>query len=305
MAATPLGHLGELTPRLAKVLAGPAHLYAEDTRRARILLTHLSLRRPVTPLHAHNERAQTAALLARLAAGDDCVLMTDAGTPAISDPGAQVAAAAHRAGLRVAALAGPSALAVALSVAGFVHAPHGSWFAGFLPTTPAARARQVSALLHFGGSSVVFESPRRIANLVAALARQAPAREAVLCRELTKMHEEVRRRPLAVLAQELTDTPARGEITLVVGPASTVEAAAEAGAGAAGNASVEASAAPGAGGAGLAAAAPDDGALRGALGRCRAQGMRPSEAARMVALVLGVPRGRIYKLAQDEAARSG
>ena len=269
LIATPLGNLEDLSPRAAAALATVGWLYAEDTRRSRQLLSHLGLRRRLHSLHAHNERSRTEAILAHLAAGDSVGLVTDAGTPVVSDPGAEVVAAVHAAGFQVTPIAGPSALTAALSVAGFmVAAP--VQFHGFLPARGSALTAALAALAAAPTVAVFFESPRRLATCLARLAELQPAREAVICRELTKLHEEVRRGPLAALAAWAAASEVRGEITVVLGP---------------GTAAV--------------VLAPGDEVPQAALGRCLAAGLSPRDAATAVAAILELPRRAVYRLAHD------
>ncbi|MFH1468705.1 MAG: ribosomal RNA small subunit methyltransferase I [Pseudomonadota bacterium] len=217
VAATPLGNLQDASPRLIAALGAADLIFAEDTRQARKLCSALGVATPrALSSHAHNEHQRVEAGLAALREGRTVLLLSDAGTPCISDPGQPLVAAAHAEGLPVFGLPGPSAPAVALSVSGLPAAP--SCFLGFPPRKAGERERLLREALGWGMTLVLFEAPGRTARLVAELAALAPGREACLCRELTKLHEENLRRPLPALAAELAERELRGEVTLVVGP---------------------------------------------------------------------------------------
>jgi len=215
VVATPLGNLGDLSPRAARALAEADLVAAEDTRRTLPLLTHLGLSKPMVSSHKFNEAAGLAGLLNTLAEGKTIALVTDGGTPAISDPGHRLVAAAHAAGHAVVAIAGPSAVAAALSVAGF---PADRFrFAGFLPAAAAARRRALAALATEPETLVFYEAPHRVLKALDAMIEALGDREAALCRELTKLHEEVLRAPLSAIRASLAARDAiRGEIVLVV-----------------------------------------------------------------------------------------
>jgi len=215
LVATPIGTLGDLSPRAREVLAGAAVIAAEDTRTARRLLAAAGLRAPeLLALHGHNE-AEVGERVAERARAEEVVLVSEAGTPGISDPGAMVVSAAHRLGVPVRSVPGPSALAAALAAAGFPAAP--STFLGFAPRK--GRTRWARAALERGETAVVFEAPNRVVDLLERLAALQPERQACLCRELSKAFEEVRRDSLAALAGEFAARDAvRGECVLVIGP---------------------------------------------------------------------------------------
>jgi 16S rRNA (cytidine1402-2'-O)-methyltransferase len=217
VVATPIGNLADLTLRAIHVLALADAVAAEDTRVAGRLLAHLGLAKPLVALHAHNERAASAAVLARLAAGERVALVSDAGTPAVSDPGALLVDAAARAGHAVLPIPGPSSALAALSVAGDVHG-RGFRFFGFLPARGGERAGALEALAADAGTLVLFEAPHRIDALAARLAALAPLRRVTLARELTKQFETVVTLPAAELPGWL-DADAnrrRGEFVLVL-----------------------------------------------------------------------------------------
>lgn len=216
VAATPLGNLGDATPRLAAELAGADVVAAEDTRRLRTLVAGLgvTLTGRVVSYHEGNERTRTDELIAALRAGSRVVLVTDAGTPAVSDPGYRLVAAAAAAGLAVTTVPGPSAVTAALAVAGL---PVDRWcFEGFLPRRAGERRTRLAELAGEPRTLIFFEAPHRLAATLGDLAAAFGAdRPAAVCRELTKLHEEVRRGRLGELAGWAAN-PVRGELTLVV-----------------------------------------------------------------------------------------
>ena len=218
VCATPLGHLGDLSHRLADCLKDVAAVFAEDTRRSRVLLDHMGLKKPLHSLHAHNERSRTHHVLEMLGAGQDVAVLTDAGTPVVSDPGADVVAAAHAAGFRVSPIPGPSALTAALLVSGFALGHTPVWFVGFLATRGKERAQMLDQLVNHRGTAVLFESPQRLGRTLTEIAELMPEREACVCRELTKVYEEVRREALPALAAWANAATVRGELTVVLGP---------------------------------------------------------------------------------------
>lgn len=210
VCATPIGNLGDVTARVVDALASADLVACEDTRRTRTLLDHLGLRARTTSLHEHNEAARAGELLARVAAGETVVLVSDAGMPVVSDPGARLVAAARDGGHRVEVLPGASAPATAIATAGL---PADRWrFVGFLPR----RADEILAVLRSAETTVAFESPRRLAATLAAIVADEPARPVCVCRELTKLHEEVVRGPASEVAARFPDGAVRGEVTLVV-----------------------------------------------------------------------------------------
>lgn len=219
MVATPIGHLADASPRLKRALEEADLVLAEDTRRTRALLSHLGLSRPLLSLHAHNEARRLDGLLARLKAGQTLALVSDAGTPLVSDPGMLLVAAALRSGIRVSPVPGPSAVTAALSVSGF---PADRFrFEGFLPSAAPARRRRFAALARATETIVFYEAPHRLlATLADASEAFGAAREAVLAHELTKLHETVIRAPLGVHVEQLlqADEPPRGEYVLIVSP---------------------------------------------------------------------------------------
>ena len=217
VVGTPIGNLGDLTPRAAEALRTADLVVAEDTRLAQRLLAHVGARRPTSAFNEHNAAERLPALLARLAAGEMLALTTDAGMPGVSDPGAQLVAAARAAGASVEVLPGPSAVTAAMAASGVEAA--GFLFGGFLPARPAStRAATLERLLAAAATSglplVVFEAPHRIGALLADLARRVPTARVAACREMTKLHEEVVLGSPAEVGASLHDQ--RGELTVVI-----------------------------------------------------------------------------------------
>lgn len=217
VVATPIGNLDDITRRAVAVLGSVAAIAAEDTRRTAQLLTHLGLRRPLISLHEHNESARTDRLLERLAAGENLALVSDAGTPLVSDPGYRLVRAARTAGLPVLAVPGPSSVTAALSVAGL---PTDRFrYEGFLPARTSARRRRLTELAAVDCTLVLLESSHRVAAALADLAQVlGGGREAVLARELTKAFETVRLDRLDALAEWVVADPdqQRGEHVILV-----------------------------------------------------------------------------------------
>ncbi len=217
LVATPIGNLGDVTLRALEVLAGADVIACEDTRVTRKLTERYGIATPLTPYHEHNAAEARPTLLARLAAGEVVALVSDAGTPLISDPGYKLARAAQEAGHPVTAIPGASSVLAALSVAGLP--TDRFFFEGFLPAKHAARQKRIAALAAVPATLVLFESGQRLAATLADLVQGLGARSAAVCRELTKLHEEVRRDDLATLAHEYSGgAETRGEIVIVVAP---------------------------------------------------------------------------------------
>jgi len=216
IVATPIGNLVAITLRRLAALAGADLIACEDTRVTRKLLDRYGIATPLTPYHDHNAAAARPKLLRRLAEGAAIALVSDAGTPLVSDPGFKLVRAAQEAGHAVTALPGASAPLAALTVAGLPTDQF--FFAGFLPPKQAARRARIAELARIPATLVLFEAGPRIAATLADLAARLGGREAALCRELTKMHEEIRRGDLATLAQSCAANEVRGEIVLVIAP---------------------------------------------------------------------------------------
>ncbi|GAA1528574.1 16S rRNA (cytidine(1402)-2'-O)-methyltransferase [Nocardioides humi] len=267
LAGTPIGQVGDAPPRLAEELAAADVVAAEDTRRLRRLVTDLGIELSgrVVSYFEGNEAARTPALVEALVGGERVVLVTDAGMPSVSDPGYRLVAAAVEAGIRVTAVPGPSAVLTALAVSGL---PVDRFcFEGFLPRKAGERARRLADLATEQRTLVFFEAPHRIAAALEAMRDAFGAdRAAVVCRELTKTHEEVRRDALAALVDWAADG-VRGEVTIVV-----------------------AGATPGAG------MATDPDSLRAAVAGLVESGMRSKDAIAVVAGQAGLPKRDVYQV---------
>ena len=224
VVATPIGNMGDVSARARQALESAAAVAAEDTRHTGTLLQALGISKPLLSLHAHNETQRVPELLARIAAGETIALVSDAGTPLLSDPGYELVRAAAEAGVEVEAIPGPSAITAALAVAGL---PVSRFcFEGFLPTRERERRAHLGQLAGETRTLVFFEAPHRIAATLADLAAElGNERRAVVARELTKAHETIYRGTLAELAQRSVkeDNFARGEITLVVAGAARAD----------------------------------------------------------------------------------
>jgi 16S rRNA (cytidine1402-2'-O)-methyltransferase len=275
LVATPIGNLGDITLRALAVLARADVIYCEDTRHSRTLAAHFRLRAPLKPYHEHNGAVQRPRILAELEQGRCVALISDAGTPLVSDPGFKLVREAVEAGHRVESLPGPSAALAALTSSGL---PTDTFFfAGFLPPRSAARRTRIEELARVPSTLVFYEAPQRLAESLADLAAVLGARDAAVARELTKLHEEVRRASLAELASHYAGNEARGEIAIVVGPPGEREVS--------------------------------DADIATALERALAD-MRLKDASKAVAEALGVARGRVYDIglqmrsAADGAART-
>ncbi|MBX3202123.1 MAG: 16S rRNA (cytidine(1402)-2'-O)-methyltransferase [Labilithrix sp.] len=215
VVATPIGNLGDVTVRAIEVLKACDRIAAEDTRQTRKLLSHLGIGgKPTTALHAHSGEREVAMVVDALATGESVALVTDAGTPSVSDPGDALVKGAIAAGIRVVPIPGPSAALAALVASGLAGGG-GFRFVGFLPRDGAARHEAVGKVCATPEPVILFESPERTAATLAELAEATPDRAACVARELTKLHEELVRGTLASLAQE-RDTW-RGEVAIVLG----------------------------------------------------------------------------------------
>jgi 16S rRNA (cytidine1402-2'-O)-methyltransferase len=217
LVATPIGNLGDISLRALELLAGADCIACEDTRVTRKLIERYGIATPLTPYHEHNAAAARPKILARLTQGQAVALVSDAGTPLISDPGYKLVRAASEAGVTVTAVPGASALLAALSVAGLP--TDRFFFEGFLPPKLAARQKRIAQLAVMPATLVMFESGPRLAATLSDLAAAMGPRGAAICRELTKLHEEIRRGDLASLAREYAaGAETRGEIVIVVAP---------------------------------------------------------------------------------------
>jgi len=264
IVATPIGNLGDLTVRAADVLRRADLILAEDKRVTAKLLAHIGATARMQAYHDHSSAADRERVLGRLA-GEAVALVSDAGTPLISDPGYKLVRAARAAGLPVHTLPGPSAAIAALTLAGL---PTDRFlFAGFLPAKAKARAEVVTELAGLRATLVFYESGPRLAEALAALTDGLGPRDAAVVREISKLHEECVTGTLAQLAERYRETPPRGEIVIVVGPPAEAEPA---------------------------SAEDLDAALRTALASQSA-----SRAAALVAEQLGIPRKRAYARALE------
>jgi 16S rRNA (cytidine1402-2'-O)-methyltransferase len=215
---TPIGNLDDVTLRVLATLRQADVVACEDTRHTRLLLDRHAISAPLMSFHEHNERARAHELLARVRDGALVALVSDAGTPLVSDPGFELVQECIAAGLALEVLPGPSAVTTALVASGL---PAERWaFVGFLPRVRGELLELLGAAAH---TLVAFESPRRLAGTLGALAQEHPQRPVVVCRELSKLHEEVRRGPAIELTAHYREHPPRGEVVLVVGAAAAAE----------------------------------------------------------------------------------
>jgi 16S rRNA (cytidine1402-2'-O)-methyltransferase len=265
IVATPIGNLRDVTLRALDVLTAADVIACEDTRVTRKLLDHFGIATPLTPYHEHNAAAARPRLLERLAAGEVVALVSDAGTPLVSDPGFKLVREAREAGHAVIAVPGASAALAALTVAGLP--TDRFFFEGFLPPKDGQRANRIAAIAAIPATLILYETGPRLARTLAALGAGLGPREAAICRELTKLHEEVRRGDLVSLAQAYeAGAEIRGEIVIVIAPPAE--------------------------GAGRADAAETDALLRQALTRTSVK-----DAVSEVAAATGRPRREIYQRA--------
>lgn len=263
VVATPIGNLEDVTLRALRVLREVDVVAAEDTRQVRKLLDHYGIRTQVTSYHEHNERARAAQLLAALQAGRSVALVSDAGTPLLSDPGYHLVRACAQAGIPVVPVPGPSAVTAALVASGLP--TRRFLFVGFPPRKGPARRKFFAELRDQQATLVLFESPQRLADCLRDLLETLGDRQVAVCRELTKVHEEVRRGSVSEVLESVKAQPVRGEVTVVVE--------------------------------GAAASQPDTGRVEDALRERLARGEGVREAAEAVARTFGLPRGPLYRLA--------
>jgi len=213
IVATPIGNLEDITLRALRVLKEVDLIAAEDTRHTRKLLSHYGIRTPLISYHAHNQASRGPALIRRLEAGENVALVSDAGTPGFSDPGADLVARAWEAGVRVEAIPGPAAGVAAVSLSGF---KGDILFVGFLPRGQGRRLKMLEALASEPRVIILYESPRRLARTLTEIAGTMPLREVLVVRELTKKFQETWRGPVADIAVELQEVEIRGECALVL-----------------------------------------------------------------------------------------
>lgn len=270
IVSTPIGNLGDLSPRAAETLRGADRILAEDTRRTRVLAEHAGARAPLVSLHQHNEAERTGRVLAWLDAGETLALVSDAGTPLVSDPGGRLVRAVAERGHVVVPIPGPSAALAALVGSGF-GADRFS-FLGFPERKGGARTALLARVAGAREPVVLFESPQRLERLLGDLAEACGAeREVAVARELTKVHEEFVRGTLSEVAAYYRQHPPRGEVSVVVGPADASPASEE---------DVEEEARR---------------VARTLLG----EGMKPSAVAREVAGRLAIGRNAAYRIVHD------
>jgi 16S rRNA (cytidine1402-2'-O)-methyltransferase len=270
LVATPIGNLGDLSPRAVAELTTADVIAAEDTRRTRTLLTHAGIPAAgrLRAVHAHNEHVEAERIVGQIRDGARVVYVSDAGTPGVSDPGERLVRACVHEGLAVEVVPGPSAVLAALVVSGLPTTPF--VFEGFLARKGGARNERIAAMRSATATTVLFESPLRVGATLAELRDALGAeRPAVLARELTKLHEEVRRGTLAELTDSVATNAPRGECVIVIGPAVR------------GDTRVTVA----------------DADIRAALERALAAGASKRDAAAGVAASLGVAKRRAYELA--------
>ena len=265
VVGTPIGNLGDLSPRAAEALADCDFIAAEDTRVTVKLLNHLGIKKPMISYFEHNKRERGELICARLEAGETCALVTDAGMPAISDPGQLLVAQCHERGIPVTVVPGPSAVVSALALSGL---PTGRFtFEGFLSTAKKSRREHLDAIRGESRTMVFYEAPHKLPSTLRDLAGALGERRIALVREITKIHEEVIRTTLPEAAARFAEGGARGEFVLVI---------------------------EGAAPAALSAETPEDLAVQAR--EWIKEGMSVSEAAKKAAAVGGFRKGDIYKL---------
>jgi 16S rRNA (cytidine1402-2'-O)-methyltransferase len=216
LLCTPIGNLGDLTLRAVEALRNCDGVIAEDTRRAGLLLAHLETRKPLVSFHEHNEERRLPELIARLREGQKLVLVTDAGTPSVSDPGFRLVRACIAESIDHTVLPGASAVTTALAGSGLPPVPF--YFGGFLPSSGSGRRNELKKAAGLGMTAVYFESPHRLSDCLADLSGIMPGCLLSVCRELTKIHEEYRQGHPAELVSHYQSHPPRGEVTLVIDP---------------------------------------------------------------------------------------
>jgi 16S rRNA (cytidine1402-2'-O)-methyltransferase len=216
LVATPIGNLSDISLRALSVLARTPLIAAEDTRHSKKLLSHFGIDTPLTPYHEHNAERERPKLLARLRQGYAVALISDAGTPLVSDPGYKLVREALDEGLMVTSIPGPSAALAALTSAGL---PTDTFlFAGFLPPKTGQRQSRLAVLKDVPATLILFETPPRLAKALTDMAEVLGSRDAVIARELTKLHETVLRGTLETLAQQIANEPPKGEVVVVIAP---------------------------------------------------------------------------------------
>jgi len=216
LISTPIGNLGDLTLRAIEALKGCDAVIAEDTRRAANLLAHLQIRRPLVSFHEHNEERRLPELVSRLRGGEKLAMVTDAGTPSVSDPGFRLVRACIEEKIAYTVLPGPCAVVAAIVGSGLPPVPF--FFGGFLPSSGSGRRSELRRAGATGITSLYFESPHRLVACLTDLVSIAPGARVCVARELTKIHEEYRQGSPAELFTHYSEHPPKGEITLVINP---------------------------------------------------------------------------------------
>ena len=266
LVSTPIGNLGDMSHRAVEVLSSTALIIAEDTRHSRRLLDHYHITTPLSSYHEHNEAKETPRLVARLAAGDSIALISDAGTPLVSDPGSRLVEAAIGAGVKVVPIPGPSAVMAALVASG-MSLERFAYF-GFLPRKGKERTETIADVVASQATSVLFEAANRVGATLEALAEAgAGDRAAVVARELTKQFEEFKRGSVAELADVYKETDPKGEVVLVI--------------------------------AGAEKSVVTESALNDTAERLRAAGKAPRDVMDHLISALGAPRNLAYKIAHE------
>jgi 16S rRNA (cytidine1402-2'-O)-methyltransferase len=268
IVATPIGNLEDITLRALRVLKEVAVVAAEDTRHTQILLSHYDIHTPLTSYHEHNEKTKSQELVTRLARGQNVALVSDAGTPAISDPGFRLVVRAIRAGVRIIPVPGASALTAVLSASGL---PTDRFvFEGFLPARKTQRRERLQTLRDETRTLIFFEAPHRLKDTLGDIRELLGNREAVLAREVSKIHEEFLRGPVSELVRALGSDAIRGEVTLIISGSS-----------------------------GLPGVSEDR--LKAEILELKGKGLRVKEIAEVLGEKFGYPKKEIYRLALHEA----
>jgi 16S rRNA (cytidine1402-2'-O)-methyltransferase len=266
VVSTPIGNMGDFSFRAVEVLRSTAVVLAEDTRHSRLLLDRYEIRTPTLAYHEHNEARMTPVVLERLRSGEDVALISDAGTPLVSDPGARLVRGAIDAGVAVVPVPGASALLAAIVASG-VDATRFTFF-GFLPRKGRNRTEAIGALVNLAHTAVLYEAPARLADTLAELgAAGAGERRAAVAREMTKHFEEIRRGTVGELAAYYKDAPARGEVVIVV--------------------------------AGGERARPSEDIVRNRARGLRTEGMSVRDVTAVLVEEFGVPRNEAYRVARE------
>ncbi len=266
IVSTPIGNLADLSPRAVETLRAATLILAEDTRHSRTLLTHADISTPLESYHEHNEARATPKVIGRLMAGEHIALISDAGTPLLSDPGARLVRAAIDAGVAVSPVPGPSALLAGLVASGLT--ADRFTFYGFLERKGSERTDALAEIVALPHTAVVYEAPGRVGALLTALAAAGAAdREAVVARELTKKFEEFARGTVRELAERFSASQPRGEVVVLISGAPTVEV--------------------------------DESTLRERAEALKAQGTSAREVARVLTLELGASRNLAYRIAHE------